>query len=61
MVLTRDELGHYISEQMETFEDDDDIDSEIQIFQNALEFPSKKPGGNGTSYRDFSSRLSRIS
>ena len=42
LVLTRDELGHYISEQMETFEEDDDIDSEIQIFQNALEFPSLK-------------------
>ena len=32
------ELGNYISEQMDTLERDDHVDSEIQIFQNALEF-----------------------
>lgn len=38
----REELGHYISEQLETKDDDADIDSEIQIFQNALEFRNLK-------------------
>lgn len=32
------ELGNYISEQMETVEDHEDLDTEIQIFQNALDF-----------------------
>src|SRR5690625_446172 len=32
------ELGNYISEQMETVEDREDLDTEIQIFQNALDF-----------------------
>lgn len=32
------ELGNYINEQMESLEQKDDIDTEIQIFQNALEF-----------------------
>ncbi|KAB8154358.1 DUF21 domain-containing protein [Kordia sp. TARA_039_SRF] len=36
------ELGDYISEQMEAGHDDDDLDSEIQIFQNALEFSAVK-------------------
>jgi putative hemolysin len=36
------ELGNYISEQMDTLERDDDVDSEIQIFQNALEFSEVK-------------------
>ncbi|MGB7394494.1 MAG: hemolysin family protein [Pricia sp.] len=36
------ELGDYITEQMETVEAEDDIDSEIQIFQNALEFAEVK-------------------
>jgi CBS domain containing-hemolysin-like protein len=36
------ELGNYISEQMETVESGDGIDSEIQIFQNALEFSEVK-------------------
>ncbi len=38
LYFTKTELGNYISEQMETVEDDDEIDTEIQIFQNALEF-----------------------
>lgn len=36
------ELGDYITEQMETVEEEDEIDSEIQIFQNALEFAAVK-------------------
>ncbi len=36
------ELGDYITEQMETVEEEDDMDSEIQIFQKALEFSAVK-------------------
>ena len=36
------ELGNYISEQMEAVEVEDEIDSEIQIFQNALDFSDIK-------------------
>lgn len=36
------ELGDYITEQMETIEREDVVDSEIQIFQNALEFSEVK-------------------
>lgn len=36
------ELGDYINEQMESLEEKDDIDSEIQIFQNALQFSEVK-------------------
>jgi CBS domain containing-hemolysin-like protein len=36
------ELGNYISEQMDTMEQHDEVDSEIQIFQNALEFSEVK-------------------
>ena len=36
------ELGNYISEQMETVKTEDEVDSEIQIFQNALEFSNVK-------------------
>jgi len=36
------ELGDYISEQMESVGDNDDVDSEIQIFRNALEFAEVK-------------------
>jgi len=32
------ELGNYIEEQLESTQDKENIDSEIQIFQNALEF-----------------------
>ena len=38
IAFSKVELGNFISEQMETVEFDDDVDSEIQIFQNALEF-----------------------
>ncbi len=36
------ELGDYITEQMETVKEEDNVDSEIQIFQNALEFAEVK-------------------
>lgn len=36
------ELGNYISEQMNSVEDRHSVDSEIQIFQNALEFSGVK-------------------
>ena len=42
LAFTKVELGNYISEQMESVEAHDRIDSEIQIFQNALEFSEVK-------------------
>jgi len=42
LAMTKVELGNYISEQMESVEDHDDVDSEIQIFQNALDFSEVK-------------------
>jgi len=36
------ELGDYITEQMEAVQEEDVVDSEIQIFQNALEFSAVK-------------------
>lgn len=42
LALTKVELRHYISEQMESVEAHDEVDSEIQIFQNALEFSEVK-------------------
>ena len=33
--FSKEELGNYIIEQLETGNDDDEMDSEIQIFQNA--------------------------
>lgn len=42
MAFTKIELGNYITEQMESVEAHDDVDSEIQIFQNALEFSEVK-------------------
>ncbi|GGW53646.1 CBS domain containing-hemolysin-like protein [Winogradskyella epiphytica] len=42
LAMTKVELGNYISEQMESVEDHEDVDSEIQIFQNALEFSDVK-------------------
>ncbi len=42
LAFTKVELGNYISEQMESVEEDDEVDSEIQIFQNALEFSEVK-------------------
>jgi putative hemolysin len=42
LAFTKVELGNYISEQMESIESHDIVDSEIQIFQNALEFSGVK-------------------
>ena len=41
-VFSKEELGNYISEQLETGNTDNEIDSEIQIFQNALGFHNVK-------------------
>ncbi|MEE1897785.1 hemolysin family protein [Flavobacterium rakeshii] len=40
--FSRGELGHYITEQMNGVEEQEEVDSEIQIFQNALEFSDLK-------------------
>lgn len=42
LTFSKVELGHYISEQMEVVEAKEEIDSEIQIFQNALDFSEIK-------------------
>lgn len=42
LAFSKVELGNFITEQMETVEEDDEVDSEIQIFQNALEFADIK-------------------
>ncbi len=42
LAFSKMELGDYITEQMEALEEEDDVDSEIQIFQNALEFSAVK-------------------
>lgn len=42
LALTKVELGNFIIEQMESVEEHDEVDSEIQIFQNALEFTDVK-------------------
>ncbi len=42
LAFTKVELGHYISEQMATVAVDESIDSEIMIFQNALDFSDVK-------------------
>jgi len=40
--FSKEELENYINEQLETGNDDDKMDSEIQIFQNALIFQNVK-------------------
>ncbi|MGB8704624.1 MAG: hemolysin family protein [Gillisia sp.] len=42
LAFSKVELGNFISEQMETVEAHEEVDSEIQIFQNALEFSDIK-------------------
>ena len=42
LAFTKAELGHFIIEQLETVKEDEEVDSEIQIFQNALEFHNVK-------------------
>lgn len=40
--FSKEELGNYINEQLETDHQNEDVDSEIQIFQNALAFHNVK-------------------
>lgn len=40
--LSKVELGNYITEQIESFKEDTPIDSEVQFFQNALDFSTVK-------------------
>lgn len=40
--FTRGELGNYITEQMSGMDSQEEMDSEIQMFQNALEFSDLK-------------------
>ncbi|MDV7187613.1 hemolysin family protein [Lutibacter sp. TH_r2] len=40
--FSKEELGNYISEQLENTSDFEEVDSEIQIFQNALDFNNVK-------------------
>ncbi|NVJ88301.1 MAG: HlyC/CorC family transporter [Flavobacteriaceae bacterium] len=40
--FSKEELGYYINEQLETGNDSEELDSEIQIFQNALIFQNVK-------------------
>ena len=42
--FTKLEIGDYISQQMESAADNQEIDAEVQIFQNALEFTEVKQG-----------------
>ncbi|WP_414674320.1 hemolysin family protein [Maribacter sp.] len=42
LAFSKLELGDYITEQMEAIEEEDVVDTEIQIFQNALEFAAVK-------------------
>lgn len=42
LLFSKIELGNYISEQMKAVENLETVDSEIQIFQNALEFSAVK-------------------
>jgi len=42
LVFSKVELGNFISEQLESTKKTDNLDSEIQIFQNALDFQSVK-------------------
>lgn len=42
LAFSKVDLGNFINEQMETVENDEDVDTEIQIFQNALEFSDIK-------------------
>ncbi|REG96219.1 CBS domain containing-hemolysin-like protein [Flavobacterium aquicola] len=42
LYFSKIELGNYITEQMSTVENDEEVDSEIQIFRNALDFSGVK-------------------
>jgi len=54
LFFSKIELGNYITEQMSAVEDHENVDSEIQIFQNALEF-------SGVKARDIMSPRTEIS
>lgn len=41
-VFSKIELGNFINEQMSSVDNNEEVDSEIQIFQNALEFAGVK-------------------
>lgn len=42
LAFSKVELGDYISEQVEAADEEEELDTEIQIFQNALEFAEVK-------------------
>ncbi|HSD08586.1 hemolysin family protein [Flavobacterium sp.] len=42
LYFSKNELGNYISEQMNSVDDQEEVDSEIQIFRNALDFSGIK-------------------
>lgn len=42
LTFSKLELGNYITEQMESAQEQEDVDTEIQIFQNALDFGGLK-------------------
>lgn len=42
LTFSKIELGNYITEQMESIDQEDDVDSEILMFKNALEFAEVK-------------------
>ena len=42
LTFSKSELGNYIEEQLESTKDIENVDSEIQIFQNALDFTGVK-------------------
>ena len=42
LTFSKIELGNYITEQMKSIDQEDDVDSEILIFKNALEFAEVK-------------------
>jgi len=42
LTFSKSELGNYIEEQLESTKDIENVDSEIQIFQNALDFTEVK-------------------
>lgn len=66
--FSKNELGDYINEQMEAVSENDEIDSEVQIFQNALEFSEVKTREAmiprteicAVEYRDLLSELSGL-
>jgi hypothetical protein len=51
LYFSKIELGNYITEQMSSVEDNEMVDSEIQMFQNALEFSGVKARCNESVLR----------